>query len=126
MTTIDTLMALADTYAHAKCDVPHAIDYGSPSELDVAIVEHAKARAAIQSALTEVLDQLDIQAGSIEAVQAANQRLAQAAQPVRKPLTLDRIQEIYINTYNMGYHGRDFEMAFVRAIERSHGIGSDV
>jgi hypothetical protein len=47
-------------------------------------------------------------------------------QPVREPLTLDRIQQIYINTYNTGYHGRDFEMAFVRAIERAHGIGSDV
>ena len=54
MTTIDTLMAMADAYAHAKCDVPHAIDYGTPAELDVAIVEHAKARAALQSALTEV------------------------------------------------------------------------
>jgi hypothetical protein len=111
--TIDTLLALADAYAQTY--------YGTsvPDSKNL----H---RNALHAALTEVLDQLDIQAGSIEAVQAANQRLAQAAQPVREPLTLDRIQEIYINTYSLGYHGRDFEMAFVRAIERAHGIGSDV
>ena len=33
-------------------------------------------------------------------------------------LTDDRIQEIYIKTYNQGHHGRDFEIDFARAIEK--------
>jgi hypothetical protein len=46
-------------------------------------------------------------------------------QPVRGPLSNDQIQEIYISEYNMGHHGRDFENAFARAIERAHHIGGD-
>ena len=69
--TVDTLMALADAYAE--------VSTGSTTAHAVEMQE------ALRTALTEVFDQLDIQAGSIEAVQAANQRLAQAAQPVREP-----------------------------------------
>ena len=69
--TVDTLMALADAYAEvsAVSTTAHAVEM----------------QEALRTALTEVFDQLDIQAGSIEAVQAANQRLAQTAQPVREP-----------------------------------------
>ena len=45
-------------------------------------------------------------------------------QAKRVPMTDDQIQEIYIRTYNVGHHGRDFENAFARAIEAHHGIRS--
>jgi hypothetical protein len=49
----------------------------------------------------------------------------QSAQPVPEPLSDDQIQEIYISEYKKGYHGRDFENLFARAIERAHHIGGD-
>jgi len=45
-----------------------------------------------------------------------------AQQAMHLPMTDDQIQEIYIRTYNIGHHGRDFENAFARAIEAHHGI----
>ena len=42
--------------------------------------------------------------------------------PVRKPLTHEQIQSAYIRAYNGGDHGRDFENAFCREIEKAHGI----
>jgi glutamate-1-semialdehyde aminotransferase len=41
---------------------------------------------------------------------------------VQKPLTTEQIQSAYIRAYNGGDHGRDFENAFARAIEKAHGI----
>ena len=41
---------------------------------------------------------------------------------VRKPLTHEQIQQLYIRAYNGGDHGRDFETAFVKEIEAAHGI----
>mgnify|MGYP000697568342 CR=1 FL=1 len=41
---------------------------------------------------------------------------------VRKPLTHEQIQSAYIRAYNGGDHGRDFENAFCREIEKAHGI----
>ena len=76
MTTIDTILALADAYAQTYYGT------GVPDSKNL----H---RNALHAALTEVFDQLDIQAGSIEAVQAANQRLAQAVQPDPWPDSLE-------------------------------------
>ena len=39
------------------------------------------------------------------------------AQPERAPLSDDEIQTIYLRTYNEGFHGRNLEIAFARAIE---------
>lgn len=82
MTTIDNIMTLAYKLRDARIyewDVSEAVEAGK----------------ALRTALTELFDQLDIQAGSIEAVQAVNQRLAAiiqnypekdiSAQPVREP-----------------------------------------
>jgi hypothetical protein len=44
------------------------------------------------------------------------------AVPVRKPLTHEQIQSAYTRAYNGGDHGRDFENAFCREIEKVHGI----
>ena len=41
----------------------------------------------------------------------------QQAQPERAPLSDDEIQTIYLRTYNEGFHGRNLEIAFARAIE---------
>ena len=83
--TVDTLMALADAYAE--------VSTGSTTAHAVEMQE------ALRTALTEVFDQLDIQAGSIEAVQAANQRLAQAAQPVREPAQLEQSEREAFEAY---------------------------
>ena len=42
---------------------------------------------------------------------------AKQAQPERAPLSDDEIQTIYLRTYNEGFHGRNLEIAFARAIE---------
>ena len=80
MTTIDAILALAMEAAEAEL----AWDIASSKHpADKAVHGVDEAKAALHAALTELVDQLDIQAGSIAAVQAANQRLARAAQPVQ-------------------------------------------
>ena len=108
--TVDTLMALADAYAE--------VSIGSTTAHAVEMQE------ALRTALTEVFDQLDIQAGSIEAVQAANQRLAQAAQPVREPLTDKQISKLWSDSHNDTSDMMAFQV-LAKMVEAAHGIGGD-
>ena len=59
-----------------------------------------------------------VEGGLISAGKVDRQiRAIMQAQPERAPLSDDEIQTIYLRTYNEGFHGRNLEIAFARAIE---------
>lgn len=112
MTTIENIMALADSYAavSAVSTMAHAVE----------------ARAELVTALTEALAQPKQRTAgcTLCGYCAATGEKIQVAQPVREPLSDRQISKLWSDAHNDTTDRMAFQV-LAKAIERAHGIGGE-